>query len=67
MEMRKWIYLAPFLSAPSRSTLHYYSRNLTKRNSPQQTQTYEISACAKIEIVNNFMREKLPLHIKGIQ
>ena len=65
--MRKWIYLVPFLSAPGRSTLHYYSLNLTKRNSPQRTQIYEISAFAKIEILNNFMREKLPLHIKGIQ
>ena len=25
MEMRKWIYLVPFLSAPGRSTLHYYN------------------------------------------
>ena len=43
------------------------SLNLTKRHSPRQTQIYEISACAKIETLNNSIREEVPLRIKGIQ
>lgn len=36
-----------------------------KRAAPQQTQVYEISVCAQIEILYKFISERVPLYIQA--